>query len=546
MRQDSRRGTGMDRRTILGGAAALAGASLAPRRAYAWVPSEAATGAGRVQGSFSAGVHVFKGIPYGSPTNETRFAPPLPVRPWSGLRRAAQWPAECPQHNPPPTGEAGELFHINNEWPGIQSEDCLALNVWTPALRDGGKRPVMVWLHGGGFTVGSGSSDLYDGTRLCNKGDVVVVTLNHRLNLFGYLYLAGLGTGDEFADSGNAGMLDIVEALRWVRANIAEFGGDPGNVTIFGQSGGGAKVSTLLAMPTAKGLFQRAIIQSGPGVRAIDPQDARTVTAEVLRRLGLAPAQAGRLKTIPVEDLVRALAGGGKDAMGQLRLGPVVDGRSLAQHPFDPTAPALSADIPVLIGSTADEATAIFGPGDPSIFTLQESDLLARLAPFLGPVAGEAIAAYRAQQPGATSSQLFIAIMSDHLMRRGSIEIAERRHARGGAPTFMYWFRKPSPRFGGKYGATHSIDIPYVFDNVDLEKSLLGDDPSRYPLAEACSAAWIAFARSGDPNTQELPEWRPYSPADRATMILGDRCELSVDPAPAVRTVLSKARPWIF
>jgi para-nitrobenzyl esterase len=539
-------GGGSDRRTFLLTAFALAGTLLGGRRAAAWIPSEATTSAGRVRGYFAAGIHVFKGMPYAASTASTRFAAPIPAKPWSGLRPAWQWPAECPQHNPPAGGEVGDLFRINNEWTAPQSEDCLALNIWTPGLRDGMKRPVMVWLHGGGFTVGSGSSELYDGANLCKKGDVVVVTLNHRLNLFGYLHLAGAGAGERFVDSGNAGMLDIVEALRWIADNIAEFGGDPGNVTIFGQSGGGAKVSTLLAMPVAHGLFHKAIIQSGPGVRAIDPEGAEKITAKVFRQLGLDPRKPEALLALPMEELKKVLSTGGADAMGQMRLGAVVDGRNLPHHPFDPAAPATSANVPVLIGCTSDEATSIFGPADPSIFTIAEGQLSARVAAILGDVAEEAIAAYRAQQPQAAASGVYLSILSDHIMRRGSIEIAERKAAQNAAPAYLYWFKKPSPRFGGKYGAMHGIDIPYVFDNVDLAKSLLGEDSSRYALAQACSAAWIAFARTGNPTAPELPAWRPYTAGDRATMLLDDVCTLAVDPDPAVRTVLSRAAHWVF
>lgn len=534
----------LSRRAALLAGGGLAVAALIPAPAEAWVPSEAATTAGRVRGIFSGGAHVFKGIPYAASTLATRFAAPAPVAPWRGVRPALQWPAECPQHNPPATGEVGALFAVNNEYQAPQSEDCLALNIWTPGLADGGKRPVMVWLHGGGFTVGSGSSELYDGTRLAAKGDVVVVTLNHRLNLFGYLYLAELSPG--FADSGNAGMLDIIAALRWLRDNIAAFGGDPGNITIFGQSGGGAKVSTLLAMPAAKGLFHKAIVQSGPGVRAIEPADAGKITAEVLRRLGLSPRDIGKLATLPTAQLARILAIKGNDAMGQLRLGPVVDGRNLPGHPFDPAAPAISADVPLLIGSTADETTTIFGAGDPTLFSLGWDDLAPRLTPFLGPLAGDVVREYREQSPEASPSKLYSLIMADFIMRRGTIEIAERRAALGHAPTFVYWFNKGSPRFGGKYGAPHGIEIPYVFDTVDLARPLLGDGADRYPLAEACSAAWISFARHGSPAVSALPAWRPYTALDRATMVLDDHSRLAVDLNPAIRGTLAKVPRWVF
>ncbi|MBO9580469.1 MAG: carboxylesterase/lipase family protein [Sphingobium sp.] len=536
----------LSRRGALLAGGALAATALLPAPAEAWVASEAATTAGRVRGIFSGGAHIFKGIPYAASTLATRFAAPAPIKPWRGVRPALQWPAECPQYNPPATGDVGALFAVNNEYQAPQSEDCLALNIWTPGLADGVKRPVMVWLHGGGFTVGSGSSELYDGTRLAAKGDVVVVTLNHRLNLFGYLYLAELAPGARFADSGNAGMLDIIAALRWLRDNIAAFGGDPGNITIFGQSGGGAKVSTLLAMPAAKGLFHKAIVQSGPGVRAIEPADAGKITAEVLRRLELTSRDIGKLATLPTAQLARILAIKGNDAMGQLRLGPVVDGHNLPRHPFDPTAPTLSADVPLLIGSTADETTTIFGAGDATLFSLAWGDLEPRLRPFLGPLAADVVREYRAQSPDASPSRLYSAIMADYIMRRGTIEIAERRAALGGAPTFVYWFSKGSPRFGGKFGAPHGIDIPYVFDNVDLARPLLGDGSDRYPLAEVCSAAWISFARHGSPAVSTLPRWRPYTPIDRATMILDDQSRLAVDPNPAIRGTLSTVPRWVF
>jgi para-nitrobenzyl esterase len=299
-------------------------------------------------------------------------------------------------------------------------------------------------------------------------------------------------------------------------------------------------------MPAAKGLFHKAIVQSGPGVRAIEPADASKITAEVLRRLGLTPRDLGKLATLPTAQLARILAIKGNDAMGQLRLGPVVDGHNLPGHPFDPAAPALSADVPLLIGSTTDETTTIFGAGDPTLFNLAWGDLTPRLTPFLGPLAADVVREYRAQSPDAAPSGLYSLIMADFIMRRGTIEIAERRAALGRVPTFVYWFSKGSPRFGGKYGAPHGIEIPYVFDTVDLARPLLGDGSDRYPLAEACSAAWISFARHGTPAVPALPSWRPYTPADRATMILDDQSRLAIDPAPAIRGTLAKVPRWVF
>lgn len=501
----------------------------------------AQTEAGRIAGSFVADIHSFKGVPYASAAGR-RFLAPLPPRPWRGVREARQWGPQSPQFSPPLQGEVAAMERTNNPWRPVENEDCTVLNIWTPGLRDGGKRPVMVWLHGGGYSVGSGSSEVFDGTRLAQKGDAVVVTLNHRLNLFGYLYLGGLAGGAAFPDSGNVGMLDIVAALRWIRANIAEFGGDPDNVTIFGQSGGGGKVSTLLGMPGAAGLFHRAIIQSGPGVRAIPADEATDVTKGVLRQLNLGVDQIDRLVRLPAKTLVNAMA----TSSQPFRLGAVLDGRNLPQHPFDPAAPAVSRNVPILIGTNGQEVTSFLGPNDPGMFTLREDEIVGRVRPLMGSHAEQAVAAYRAQLPDASPSDLYATLLSDLTMRRHSIELAERKVEQGGAPVFMYWFTKRTPVFGGKYGAPHGIEIPYVFDNVDIAKAATGTDESRYALAETCSAAWLAFARTGNPRTPALPAWRPYSARDRATMILDDRCQVVSDPLPAVRSVFNQLPPWKF
>lgn len=530
----------VDRRRVIAGLGAAAGA-LAVRPAMGADFSRVEIASGRLGGYFSAGVHVFKGVPYASAAGR-RFQAPVAAQPWRGVRDARHWGPPSPQFLPPPRGEVAIMEQVREAPQPPAREDCLVLNIWTPALGDGGKRPVMVWLHGGGYSVGSGSSERFDGTRLAQKGDAVVVTVNHRLNLFGYLCLAGVRGGGAYPDAGNAGMLDIVAALRWIRDNIVAFGGDPGNVTIFGQSGGGGKVSTLLGMPAAAGLFHRAIIQSGPGVRAIPVEEAGEVTRAVMSHLGLADASVDSLLRLPTDALVRALA----TAPMPLRFGAVVDGRNVPRHPFDPVAPTGSADVPILIGTNGQEVTSFLGGGDPGMFALREDDLDGRLRPLLGADTTAAIAAYRAQLPQATPSDLYATLLSDLTMRRHSIELAERKAAQGRAPVFMYWFTKPTPVFGGKYGAPHGIEIPYVFDNVDVAKAQTGSDDSRYALAETCSAAWLAFARTGDPRTSALPDWRPYRAEDRATMILDDRCRLAVDPLPAVHTAFTRQPPWKF
>ncbi|MDZ7679211.1 MAG: carboxylesterase family protein [Acidimicrobiales bacterium] len=308
------------------------------------VPIASAT-SGAVRGT-DEGIAVFKGIPYGT---AERFMAPTPPKPWSGTRDALGFGNRSPQADDVGAALGGPAD------PAPMSEDCLALNVWTPGL-DAGRRPVMVWFHGGGFSSLSGSSPMYDGVSLCQRGDVVVVTLNHRLNLFGFCYLAELG-GERFADSGNAGMLDLVLALRWVRDNIATFGGDPDNVTVFGESGGGAKVSVLMGMPEAEGLFHRAIVQSGVHLHAQSPEQATANATKLMEQLDLAPDQVDQLTTMPFEHLTEALARLAPRTWGEVAFNPVADGVNLPRSPWLPDAPECSAQVPMIISSTRTETT---------------------------------------------------------------------------------------------------------------------------------------------------------------------------------------------
>jgi para-nitrobenzyl esterase len=511
----------------------VAGLSLASARAQESGPI-AETASGRVRGVVREGVNVFKAIPYGAPTSgKNRFMLARDPEPWTSVRDALRYGPSAPQGDGRtiPAGIAP------------MSEDCLVLNVWTRGLNDGGKRPVMVWIHGGGFNTLSGSSPMYDGTNLAKRGDVVVITLNHRLNVFGFLQLGDLG-GDQFAQSGNIGMLDLVHALRWVRTNIAQFGGDPGRVTIFGESGGGRKVSTLLAMPAAKGLFHSAIIESGPGVH-MQPRDLATeIAVSVLNELDLPVSQISRLQDLPMEKVLQAYSVVEGRLDGQSRDKGVIEMHGfvptsgvadLPENPFDPVAPQISADIPLLIGTNKHEM-ALFTRGDPKIYnrTLTEDELKQRVKELCGPGADHVLEVYNTAYPNSHPAVRYILIETDRIYRFNSIVAAERKAAQRKAPVYMYlfaWDTPPDP----KMLAHHALEITFAFDNTSRVRGPSGGGPKPAALAEKMSEAWIAFARGGYPNTPKLPQWPAYDTQARPTMIFNDECRVVNDPGGAER-----------
>jgi para-nitrobenzyl esterase len=534
-------GSKMNRRTFLGTGSVAAASILIPGK---WALAQdtknlpmtapVKTGAGSIRGLVRYGVNQFWGVPYGGSTaGPNRFMPPTKPAAWTGVKDCFQVKERAPQDD---AGPISEVWSLDRREP--RGEDCLSINVFTPGLGNG-RRPVMVWLHGGGFSGGSGNWMLYDGTNLARKEDVVVVAVNHRLNLFGFLYLAELG-GEKYANSSNVGMLDIVAVLQWVKENISGFGGDPGNVTVFGQSGGGGKTTTLMAMPAAKGLFHRAIAMSGSALRGTARATATRAAEEFLARVGLKANQLDELQKRPWEQLYEAFEK--RPGIQGLAGGPVVDGKSLPRDQWTPDAPEFSATVPLMQGSVETE-DAWNDPPPPLEMPEQEMlDRVKRIVRNDEAKAKDLIALYRKTHPGITNTDVYLIMNADNTRRANAQLLGELKVAQGKATSYLYYFTWRSPVHHGQLKSYHTLDIPFALYNLDLAASMTGAGNERWALAHKISAAYAAFARTGNPNHPDLPNWPAYNLTQRPTMILNNECKVLNDPNKEERLALKAVR----
>src|ERR1041384_282968 len=493
------------------------------------------TTSGKVQGILNAGITEFKGIPYGASTGgKNRFMPPKKPAAWTGVRECFGHGQACPQTPANLRSEYGMMIQWDQQSGGM-GEDCLSLNVWTPGLNDGAKRAVLVSFHGGGFATGSGNAPGYDGAQLALFGDVVVVTANHRLASFGYTHLADLGAPPEFASAGVAGIMDLVAALGWGRDNLANFGGDPGRVMIFGRSGGGAKTSTILATPSAKGLFHRAAVQSGSTLRIATREQATKTAEALLAKLDIPRTRIADLQKISWQQLLDAQAAVATGLGGGFT--PVVDGVVLSHHPFDPVAPPESADVPMIISTTLEDSALAL-----TNFSLDEAGLKTLLTQRYADKADAILALYKQRYPQKPPFLIQAQIFTDAGFRRGAITQAERKAALGKAPAYMYLWSWVSPGFGAKFGAVHGTDVSASFHNV--RDNIVGvGSPIGRVMCDRLASAWVAFAKNGDPNNPQIPHWPAYDSNTRATMIFDTDTRVDNDPRSEMRKFWEQQPP---
>ena len=518
------------------GALALSGHAFATTEADIFPIVE--TAQGRVRGVFAGGVKMFKGVRYGASTaGKNRFMPPAPPPKWAGIRDAYAYGQIAPEM---PNGNANDytgliMFDLQ---PGGMGEDCLVLNIWTPTTDRNANLPVLFHIHGGGYYGGSGNSPGFDGEEMARFGNCVVITVNHRLGAFGYLNLANLHP--RFANSGAAGMLDLVAALAWVKENVAGFGGDPGRILAYGQSGGGSKTSVLLSMPSAKGLFHRAGVMSGAALRMTEAQDAQKGAATFMAQLGLKASDLDKLQNLPFETLLAAQATmeAADRAKGEAprSFSPSLCA-AIPRHPFDPDAPAVSADVPMIVSNVLDERAYRM-----QNFDLNEAGLRAFIAKRVGEARADSVLAmYRGDDPKATPFVLQARFDTDEVFRKNSLIMTARKAAQGAAPVWSYLWRQPTAAFNGRYGVPHGADVgPSLHD---VRGGLNGPTPENLKLADQLSQAWVNFAATGDPNNKLLPHWPAYKVPERATKVFGPQTRVENDPRGAFRQFWEKEPP---
>jgi len=492
------------------------------------------TSGGVVRGTVNTGVKIFRGIRYGADTaGKNRFMPPRKPAPWTGARNCIGYGPISPQTASGFRSDYSQLIqwdkHIGS---GGMSEDCLSLNVWTPAVNDNAKRAVLVSFHGGGWATGSGNGPMYDGGQLALLGDVVVVTVNHRLASFGYTHLAAVGAPEECKLAGVCGVMDMVASLEWVRDNIGAFGGDPSRVMIFGQSGGGSKVSTLLATPAAKGLFHRAVVQSGSTLRLIADADAEKSADLFLKKLGVPRTRIADIQQLPWEQLLTAQV----ESTGAA-FTPVVDGKYLTHHPFDPSAPAESREVPVIIATTLEDAALRLTNWD-----LTEGGLAALLNERFKGKAEEILALYRPVTAGKSPYLVQAQVFTDTQVRSRAITQAERKAAQGGAPAWLYIWEWATPAFDGKLGAVHGHDVDASFNLYRNGICGTGDKTGRL-MAKRLASTFVAFAKTGKPDNDQIPHWPAYDPTTRATMVFDAETRVVNDHRSAIRKYWSQNQP---